>query len=175
MGQVLDGRREAKRRQLTPGLGVALLGLVPEGEERLLAARLGAGARDPKHLLGREVGPLAGTRTVGEGAVAAVVPAQLGERDKDLARVGDAGTEGPVPDLGRGPHGQPRIRVRGPRQLVQVLASRACGDHRVYQSFVPPSDCVEEQYTLESFGRDAHPAVRIVLPDQTRQFVSEIR
>jgi hypothetical protein len=55
-----------------------LLRLVPEREEGHFAPRVRAGARDAEHLLGRRVDPLPRTRRVGEGAVAAVVPAQFG-------------------------------------------------------------------------------------------------
>ncbi len=53
--EVLERRLAAERTQLLARDLVAQLGLVPEREERLAAARRGAGARDREHLvLGHE-------------------------------------------------------------------------------------------------------------------------
>ena len=54
----LDRRRAAERRELFARGPVAKLGLVAQGEERLVAARRGAGARDREHLVLRQVRPL---------------------------------------------------------------------------------------------------------------------
>ena len=62
------------------------LGLVTETEERLDAAGAHAAADDLGHL-GELVGPgRGGVGQHGEGAVAAAVPAEIGERDEEVAR-----------------------------------------------------------------------------------------
>ena len=101
------------------GGGIAQLGLVAQGEERLVAAGCRAGAGDGKYVIGREIGRMTLARPLGEGAVMAHVAAELGERDEDLARIGD---EPAVAFLGqrrrfrheRGERhrGQPRDQVR---------------------------------------------------------------
>ena len=67
---------------------VAQLGALAQGEERLVATGFLAGAGDAQDLLGGEVGGGEAGRRLGEGAVAAAVPAEHGERDEDLGRVG---------------------------------------------------------------------------------------
>ena len=47
------------------------------------------GLGDGQHLLGEEVGRGDAGRRLGEGAVAAAVAAQHGQRNEDLGRVGD--------------------------------------------------------------------------------------
>ncbi|MEY9215333.1 hypothetical protein ABH917_004779 [Thermobifida halotolerans] len=77
------------------GLRPAVLGAVAEGEQRLLAAQGGSLPGDREDLVRGQVGggQLRGGR--GEGAVVTAVPAQSGQRDEDLAAVGDdAGTSG---------------------------------------------------------------------------------
>ena len=86
--------------------GVAQLGPLAEGEEGLVAARRLAGLGDGQHLLGQEVGRGDAGRRLGEGAVAALVTTQHGQRDEDLGREGhpppvgavahDAGERGQV-------------------------------------------------------------------------------
>src|SRR6266511_3386143 len=90
--QVLHGRGVAEAGERLAGHGVALLGPLPEGEQRLVAAGRRPRPRDLQHLLGREVrlGREPGG-WLGEGAVAAVVAAEHGERDEHLGRVGDPG------------------------------------------------------------------------------------
>ena len=82
-----------------PGLGPAVLGPVAEGEQRLQAAQLAALPGDVEDLVGGEVrrlaGPLQVARGGDEGAVVAPVPAQAGDRDEHLGRVGhDPGPPG---------------------------------------------------------------------------------
>ena len=67
---------------------VAQLGALAQGEERLVATGFLAGAGDAQDLLGGEIGGGEAGRCLGEGAVAAAVPAEHGERDEDLGRVG---------------------------------------------------------------------------------------
>src|SRR5207237_693061 len=68
---------------------IAALGLVAEGEERLVAAGVGARMRDLEHLVGGQECALAAARRGGERAVVADVAAQLRQRDEDLRRVRD--------------------------------------------------------------------------------------
>ncbi len=87
--QVLDRRPAAELGQLLARGAVAKLGLVAEGEERLVAARLGARAGDGQHLVRRHERALAPARGLREGAVVADVAAELRQRDEDLRGVGD--------------------------------------------------------------------------------------
>src|SRR5215210_5644328 len=103
MYEILYGARKAHLLEFTLRLGIALLRLVSQAEERLLAPGLRTGARYPQHLLGGQVRPLAGTGRMGKDAVAAVVAAELGQGDEDLARVRDAWPKKAVPNLGRRP------------------------------------------------------------------------
>ena len=76
----------AERRELVSRDPIAKLGLVPEREERLVAAGGRTRARDGEHLLPGEVRLAAHGRTR-ECAVVADVPAELGQRDEDLGRI----------------------------------------------------------------------------------------
>ena len=71
------------------GLAPAVLRLVAQGEQGFLAAEFGAAAGDGQHLVGLQVQAVQPVRDGRERAVPAAVPAQPGERDEDLARVGD--------------------------------------------------------------------------------------
>ena len=66
----------------------AVLGPVPEREQRLGAPGLVPGHGDGQDLFGLEI-EATGTGRLGKGAVGAPVPAQRGERDEDLAAVSD--------------------------------------------------------------------------------------
>ena len=77
---------------------VALLGALAEGEQGLVAAGLGPGPGDRQHLIGFEVRRVEPGGWLGEGAIAALVATQHGERDEDLRRVGDPCAERPVAD-----------------------------------------------------------------------------
>jgi hypothetical protein len=68
---------------------IAQFRLVAEREQRLLAIRRGSGARDAKHLIAREIGSLAFARRMRKCAVVTNVPAELGQRNEDLAGPGD--------------------------------------------------------------------------------------
>ncbi len=87
--EVGDRRLAAELCKLLACSAVAELGLVPEGEERLVAACLGPGTRDGEHLVRRHVGALAPPRRLRERAVVADVPTELRERDEDLRGVRD--------------------------------------------------------------------------------------
>jgi hypothetical protein len=97
-GQVPDRVLVAVPVEPGPGGGVAQLGPLAEGEEGLGAAGVGAGAGDGEDLLRAEVrrGEVGGG--LGEGAVAAAVPAQLGQGDEHLGRPRDPAAGGGVPD-----------------------------------------------------------------------------
>ena len=101
----------------------ARLGAVAEGEQGLLAAQLAAGLGDREHLVGAHgVGPRV-VVGVGEGAVGADVPAEVGQRDEDLARVGDQRR----PARGRaGPRRRPRGRGARPRGRRRAPAPGRC-------------------------------------------------
>src|SRR5205807_8797699 len=58
-GEVLERRLAAERGELLARDAVAELGLVAEGEERLVTADRGAGTRDLQDLVEREIGALA--------------------------------------------------------------------------------------------------------------------
>ncbi len=88
LGEIGEGRVMAEPSQVLARRGIAQFGLVAQCEQRLMAAGAGTGAGDRQHLVGVEIGGLAATRRMGEGAVMADVAAQLGQRDEDLARIG---------------------------------------------------------------------------------------
>jgi hypothetical protein len=88
-GEVLNGRLTAELGELLARGAVAALRLVPEREERLVAAGLGTRARDLEHLVAAHVRTFAVAGRLREGAVVADVPAELRQRDEDLGRVGD--------------------------------------------------------------------------------------
>ena len=81
--------------QPLPRLPPAVLGPVAEGEQSLLAAEGSAPAGDVQHLVRGQVGALQPAGHGDECAVAAPVPAEPGEGDEHLARIGDdAGAPG---------------------------------------------------------------------------------
>ena len=126
---------------------IARLGAVAEGEEGLLAAQRPPGLGHRQHLVGAH---RVGARVVlvtGEGAVGADVPAEVGQRDEDLARVGDPGRAGAIAQggrrrpegrvLGAGGIGEGEgLGARGPAAVEGRLHGRAqrrpqCGEARV--------------------------------------------
>ena len=98
---VVERGRVAARRQPLAGDRVAVLGPVAQGEQRLLAALPPAGLGDRDDLLRREEGRVELGRRLGERAVVAVVAAEHGERDEDLARIGDDLAVAEVAQAGR--------------------------------------------------------------------------
>ena len=123
--EVVDGRRVAVLVQPLACGGVALLGPLAEGEEGLVAARLGAGPGDGEHLVGRQVGGLDPGRGGGEGAVAATVAAQPGEGDEDLRGVGHPSSVGQVPHRG----GLGQQVLEGPVEQLVRRHARNPTDH----------------------------------------------
>ena len=91
----------AVRVQPLPGLRPARLRLVAQGEQGFLAAEGGTVRGDPQHLVRRQVRALQPPGHRHERAVTAAVAAQPGQRDEDLARVGD--------DAGPARRGQPAV------------------------------------------------------------------
>ena len=69
--------------------GKVQLRLIPEAEQSLGASEPRAVARNLKHFIGRHGVGARFPRVAAEGAVAAVVTAEVGEREEDLARIGD--------------------------------------------------------------------------------------
>ena len=98
--QVVDGGPVAGGVEPVPRHRVAVLGLLAQGEQGLVTAGGGAVPGDGQNLLGRQVRGFHPGRGLGEGAVAAQVAAQPGQRDEDLGRERDAGARGRVPDAG---------------------------------------------------------------------------
>ena len=127
-GLVTEPRQRLARR------GVAQFGLVAQCEERLVAAGARPGPGDRQHLIGVEVGGLAAARRVGEGAIVADVAAQLGQRDEDLARIGDEAAMPRIAQCRRGRHQRLRVGTIGERQSVgrgQTLPRRSLGQNVV--------------------------------------------
>ena len=94
-GEVGEGGLVAEPGQRLARRAVAQFRLVAQREERLMAAGARPGRGDRQHLVGIEIGGLAAARRMGEGAVVADVAAQLGQRDEDLARIGDEAAMAP--------------------------------------------------------------------------------
>ena len=87
--EIFDRRLAAELGELLARGAVAALRLVPEGEERLVAAGLRPRARHLEHLVRPHVRALSAARGLREGAVVADVAAELRQRDEDLWGVGD--------------------------------------------------------------------------------------
>ena len=88
-GQVVDRRGIALLGQPLRRHRVAQLGPLAQSEQGLVAAGRLTGLGDGQYLLGEEIGRGDTGRCLGEGAVAALVPAEHGQRDEDLGREGD--------------------------------------------------------------------------------------
>ena len=88
LGEVGKGGLVAEPVERLARCGIAQFRLVAQGEQSLMATGLGPGAGDRQHLLGAQVNRLSGAWRMGEGAVMTHVPAQLGQRDEDLGRIG---------------------------------------------------------------------------------------
>ncbi len=96
VGEILDRRRVPLRLEPLAGRRVAQFGALAQGEERLVAPGRTSGARDGEDLLGGEVRRGDAARRLGEGAIAAAVAAEHGERHEDLRREGDPAPVRPV-------------------------------------------------------------------------------
>ena len=130
--EVVDRRGVAPVGQPGGGIGVARLGRLAQGEERLVAAELGAAPRDGEHLVELEVGRHQVRGRLGEGAVPALVATQHGERDEHLGGEGDprpvggvAARRGVLQELGDGRLEQ-RLDVDGRVDAGSTIAAM-CG------------------------------------------------
>ena len=86
---ILDRAPYAECRQRCAIFLEGQLGLVPETEQRLLAAELGAAPRPGRDFVERH-GPRAGvTGVLAKGAIGAAIAAEIGDRQEDLARIAD--------------------------------------------------------------------------------------
>ena len=83
---------------------ITVLRFVAQGEQRLLTPGQSPGLRDGHDVLGREEGLVQAGGRLGERAVVAMVAAQHGERDEDLARVGDRAAVPEISEMGSHPH-----------------------------------------------------------------------
>ena len=86
--KIVDRGLVPQRVERLPRRAVAKLRLVAEREERLRAARGRTCASDRKHFVRGKIGGPTRAWPLGEGAVMADVPAEMGERNKHLARIG---------------------------------------------------------------------------------------
>ena len=100
--QIRDGSGMPQLGQLCAGLRVSALRPVTEREQRLPAAGLGAPSSDVDDLVGCQIRPLARLRRLGERAVVADIPTQLGQRDEDFPGIADDVAK-PGISQGRGP------------------------------------------------------------------------
>src|SRR5690606_37021488 len=105
--------------QLLARNAVAALRLIAQGEEGLLATGGGACPRNLEHLLaGHECG-FAFARRARKGAIVADVPAQVSQRNEDLARVAD---DPAVPLVAEGGCGRDQpVQVRRAGEGVRFL------------------------------------------------------
>ena len=87
LAQVLNRRVVPQRRQCLARGAIAQFRLVAQGEQRLGAARRGAGAGDRQHCLRRQIRRPPRARPLGERAVVTHVAAQLGQRDEHFSRI----------------------------------------------------------------------------------------
>ena len=124
---VVDGGVPAVLCQPVRRRGVAQLGALAEGEQRLVAAGPCAAGGDLEHLLRRQVGRVEPGGGLGERAVAALVAAQHREGDEHLRAVGDACAERavahrccPLGQFGQRQLGQRQRRRRGLRRHCAV-------------------------------------------------------
>src|SRR5262245_23389021 len=127
--EVGDGRVLPQFRELTLSGAIAQLGLVAQGEQRLVAAGRLAGARDCHNFLWRQIATLTAHRRMRERAVVAGVAAQLGQRNEHLARIRDDAAVAPIAQGGgHSHHGVEVFALRqrktlGVRQSLAVLGA----------------------------------------------------
>jgi len=98
--EIRKGRRMSETSELIGGRSVAQLRLIAEREQGFLASRRLTRPRDGKRFIEREIGTLILARRTGKRAVVAHVAAELGQRNKDLARIRDDGAVGGVAPSG---------------------------------------------------------------------------
>ena len=96
--EVVDGAGIPQCRQPIPRRLVARFRLIPQGKQRLRAARRRPGAGNRQNLLRAQIRRMPFLRPLGEGAVMAHIAAKLGQRNEHLARVGQVA---PMPLVAR--------------------------------------------------------------------------
>ena len=87
-GDIVDGGVVAMTVEPVTGNRIAELRLFAEGKECLMATQLGALTGDRKNVVGLEVRRVETSGRLREGAVAALVATQHGQRNEHLRRVG---------------------------------------------------------------------------------------
>ena len=120
--EIVQGRLVTQVAQGRAHFGESQFRLVAQAEEGFGAAHLFAGARDFQDLV-RSHGVRAGFAGIAaEDAVAAIVAAQVGQRDEDFARIGDdAGLEALLEFQGGGEESGEFV-VRATQELAGALA-----------------------------------------------------
>ena len=129
--QVRDRGLVSKCRQLLARDLVAQLGLVPEREQRLRAPRLRARTGGRKDLVGCHVRALSRSRGLREGAVVADVPAELRQRDEDVAGIRDEVAVAGVTERPR--CGGERVQVRQVSEREGLVLPRPLAPQRAFQ------------------------------------------
>ncbi len=145
LGQIRQSRFMPQAGKFLPRCAVAQFRLVAEGEQGFLAAGSGAGPRDGEHLRQRQIGCAPFARRLGESAVVACIPAQLGQRNKHLARIGqDCAVRRVAP------------RRRGAHQRFEFKAGKR-------QGFVPRQPPIR-RYDQTSVAAHGHFILSFVAP-----------
>ena len=88
-GKVFERGCETQFSQVFPGFGENALRLIAQTEESFFASRPASGFGHGENILRRHVGLSTGLRVRPKRAVAAVVAAQMRERDEDFLRIAD--------------------------------------------------------------------------------------
>ena len=138
---------------------VAQLRLVAEREQRLLATRVAPGARNLAHRVMRQVCRLAGARRVRKRAVVADVTAELGQRDEDLAGIGQQRTMPLVAAPRRGR--QQQIEIVHIRQRERLLARELALGRQIVQKLAHLAIIHDSRHDRKADG-DIKPADRAV-------------
>ncbi len=125
--QIPGGRVVAVRIQPLARGGPAILRAVPQGEQRLRASCRRALAGDVDDLVEIQIGRGQPPRDGREGAVMAPVPAQPGQRDEHLRRIGDR-----VRPAGRAQSGGTDPRGR-PGQISKIVSAGGHQDSRLHR------------------------------------------
>ena len=124
LGEIRQGGLVPELGELLARDAIAQFGFVAQSEKRFLAARGDAGARDSQDLIERQIGSLSFPRRMRERAVVAHVPAELRERNENLARVGDDSAVRCVsPSRGRA---HQRWQVRAHQRVSLVSRKALC-------------------------------------------------
>ena len=89
LGEQRERAHMPQRVELLAGEGVAQLRLIADCEQRLFTPRRRSGSRNVEDLVPGEICATDALRGSCEGAIGADVTAQSGQRDEDLARIGD--------------------------------------------------------------------------------------